>query len=104
MDNPLRHYIIKPEDVLLGRTIPAGAVAIWRSGSPAKSRDWNGHTGLTVKQLSTKSFLCREGNTMPSNRGNQREGGGVYDRVRGFGLGTTFEVQGWICPKERITP
>lgn len=99
MDNPLRYHIIKPEDVLAGRTIPVGAVTIWRSGAAAKNRNWNGHTGLVLQQLGRKQFLCREGNTQPGPGGNQREGGGVYDRTRGYGLGTTFEVQGWIVPR-----
>lgn len=99
VDNPLRHYIIKPEEVLAGKKIPVGAVAVWRSGSAARNRNWNGHTGLVLAQKSARLFVCREGNTMPSAKGNQREGGGVYDRVRGYGLGTTFEVQGWIYPR-----
>lgn len=99
MNNPLKYYIIKPEDVMLGREINPGAIAIWRHGAAAKNRNWNGHTGLAIKRLSSRQFLCREGNTQPGPSGNQREGGGVYDRTRGFGMGTTFEVQGFVVPR-----
>ena len=97
LQNPLKFRIIRPEEVLLGRTIPEGAVTIWKTSR--ENKNWNGHTGLVVKQLSTKQFLCREGNTSGGVKGSQSNGNGVFDRTRGFGLGTTMEVQGWIIPR-----
>lgn len=73
-----------------------GDIPVWAHGRINAARDFNGHTGIVLRQLDRTAFLSREGNTMPSNAGNQREGGGVYDRTRGLGFGSSFKVVGFI--------
>lgn len=71
-----------------------GDIIVWRHGKNIKNFD--GHTGLIKRQADRNGFESREGNTQPGPSGNQREGGGVYDRTRKLGLGTSFEVVGFI--------
>jgi len=59
--------------------IQPGDIVIWR-----KFKLWQGHAGLCVSYLNTtdNSFVTIEGNTQPDNKGDQREGGGIYKKVR----------------------
>ena len=71
-------------------------VSIWAHGRIDAKQDFNGHTGIVLRQLDRSTFATREGNTVPTNAGDQREGGGVYDRTRGLGFGSSFKVVGFI--------
>lgn len=94
--NELRYKTFTADDVAMGieKINPADGV-IWRHGRGA-SQNWNGHAGIALQQIDRRTFKSREGNTMPTSKGNQREGGGVYDRTRTLGLGSSFSVVGFI--------
>lgn len=93
----LTYRTFSAEDVQVGaEKLQPGDVAIWAHGGINAARDFNGHTGIVLGQRNRNSFVSREGNTMPSNVGNQREGGGVYDRTRGLGIGSSFRIVGFV--------
>ena len=95
--NALRYKTFDADDVKLGIVrLRPGDIPIWAHGRIDAARDFNGHTGIVLRQLDRTSFQSREGNTMPSNAGNQREGGGVFDRTRQLGFGSTFRVLAFI--------
>ena len=73
---------------------PADGI-IWRHGRDTTS-NFNGHAGLALAQTGRTTFRSREGNTQPGSTGNQREGGGVFDRNRRLDIGSAFEVVGFI--------
>jgi hypothetical protein len=78
--NEARYKVIHPEDITAGlEKFRPGDIPIWLYGSGPNP---NGHTGLARGQKSRHLLLTREANTQPGNRGDQREGGGVYDRER----------------------
>lgn len=95
-DNELRYKTFTAEDVSMGieKIMPADSI-IWRHGN-GPGQNWNGHAGLALTQTGRTSFRSREGNTQPGSSGNQREGGGVYDRSRRLDIGSAFEVVGFI--------
>lgn len=95
--NGLRYQVFDSDDIAIGaQRLRSGDIPIWAHGGINAAGDFNGHTGIVLGQLNRTSFRSREGNTMPSNAGNQREGGGVYDRTRGLGFGSSFRVVGFI--------
>ena len=95
--NGIRYLVFDAEEVAMGiRRLQPGDMPIWAHGRINAARDFNGHTGIILGQRNRTSFISREGNTMPSNAGDQREGGGVYDRQRGLGFGSSFRVVGFI--------
>lgn len=95
----LRFKVIQPRQILAGAyQLQPGDVTIWASGRVDAAQDFNGHTGLVISQRSPQTFFSREGNTQPGPGGNQREGGGLYDRQRSLGLASSFAVQGFIRP------
>lgn len=100
-ENELRYKTIDSEDVLSGaeKLIPADIV-IWESKNFAKKKNFNGHTGLVLFQKDNNKFKSREGNTTAGDDGDQREGGGVYDRNRSLAIGTSFAVVGFIRIRE----
>lgn len=78
-DRPSRYRLIEKDDLLTGLVRPQpGDIAIWLYGSGPNP---NGHTGL-LRSGNRLTLQTIEGNTMPTNSGNQREGGGVYARER----------------------
>lgn len=92
--NPLKYRAITSDEVRLGSVrLQPGDLPIWAHGT-IKAGDFNGHTGLVVKQLSPRSFRSIEGNTQPGPGGNQREGGGVYERIRAIEPGS-FRILGF---------
>ena len=58
--------------------LQSGDIVIWR-----KLKLWQGHVGI-VKSVDpvTQSFITIEGNTSNSDKGSQRDGGGIFQRVR----------------------
>lgn len=58
--------------------LQSGDIVIWR-----KWKFWQGHVGL-VKSVdhANKLFVTVEGNTSSTNEGSQRNGGGIFERVR----------------------
>jgi hypothetical protein len=92
----LTYKTFDAESVSVGiEKIQPGDGIIWRHGRGTNS-NFNGHAGLALTQTGRISFRSREGNTQPGSSGNQREGGGVYDRSRRLDIGTAFEVVGFI--------
>ncbi len=95
-DNGLRYKTFTAEDVSMGieKIMPADGI-IWRHGN-GPGQNWNGHAGIALAQTGRTTFRTREGNTQPGNEGNQREGGGVFDRQRKLNIGSSFQVVGFI--------
>lgn len=92
-NNPLTVKMFTPKSIMLGAvTLKPGDMIIWKSGTKSIKENWNGHEGITQKGLPKNQVLTIEGNTMPSSKGDQREGGGIWERTRGYGLGTSFEI------------
>ena len=58
--------------------LQSGDIVIWR-----KMKLWAGHVGI-VKSVdhANQLFVTIEGNTSSSNKGSQRDGGGIFERVR----------------------
>ena len=72
--------------VRMGVRVPPGSVATWRRGS-----GWQGHSGYVLRDDNARQRglpwyarcgLTVEGNTSSGRRGSQRDGDGVYRRVR----------------------
>lgn len=60
------------------KLIKPGDIVIWR-----KLKLWQGHAGLVISNLfEDKTFRTIEGNTSNSNYGSQRDGDGIYKRIR----------------------
>lgn len=96
-ENDLRYKTFDSEEVLSGELkLNKADIPIWESNNLAKVKNFNGHTGLILYQKDNNSFKSIEGNTTPNNKGDQREGGGVYERDRTLGIGTKFNVLGFI--------
>lgn len=56
----------------------SGDIIIWR-----KLKLWQGHVGVVKSvDFATQSFTTIEGNTSSSDKGSQRDGGGIFERVR----------------------
>lgn len=92
--NPLKYRWITADEVRFGSVqLRPGDLPMWAHGT-IRAGDFNGHTGLVVKQLSPRSFRSIEGNTQPGPGGNQREGGGVYERTRAIEPGS-FRILGF---------
>ena len=79
------------------KTPEAGAVVIWQffvNGNATSS----GHAGL-VTGIKDKTFMNTvEGNTSPNIAGSQREGDGVYEKVRPYTYGNTLKIKGFLFP------
>lgn len=92
--NPIKYRAISADDVRFGSvSLRPGDLPVWANGI-TRNRDFSGHTGLVVAQLSHRSFRSIEGNTTPGPEGNQREGGGVYQRTRAIEPGN-FRILGF---------
>ena len=92
--NPIKYRAITADEVRRGSVkLQPGDLPIWASGT-IKGGDFNGHTGLVRAQLSPTRFESIEGNTTPGPTGNQRDGGGVYERTRAINPGT-FRILGF---------
>lgn len=90
-----KYDILSREDVIWGvRKLKVGDIAIW-SHSKGASPNWNGHASQVEKQISTIVFRTIEGNTTPDESGDQREGGGVYEKFRTTAPGS-FQVEAFV--------
>lgn len=95
-ENELRYKTFDSEEVLSGEIkLTKSDIPIWASGL-IKNNDFSGHTGLVRYQINKDKFATIEGNTTPGDKGNQREGGGVYERERKLAIGSKFQVLGFI--------
>lgn len=78
------------------KLIKPGDIVIWR-----KFKLWQGHAGLIFSELKPdNTFLTIEGNTSNSDFGDQRDGDGIYKRVRkankiNFTI-SSFYIRGFI--------
>lgn len=92
--NPLKYRAITADQVRLGSaSLQPGDLPVWAHGT-IRAGDFNGHTGLVIKQLSPRSFVSIEGNTSSGNKGSQREGNGVFIRNRDIAPGS-FRILGF---------
>lgn len=103
INNPLKFRYIASDEVRFGSVrLQPGDLPLWANGTINTRRDknlgsyqdFNGHTGLVIKQLSPRTFRSIEGNTQPGPEGDQREGGGVYLRTRAINPGN-FRILGF---------
>lgn len=95
-ENPLRFKVLTKEQVVLDLIkLEKGDLPVWIC-SPVKNDDFNGHIGFVLKQIDTKTIHTIEGNTTPGNTGDQREGGGVYERTRKIVPSSTFRLEYFI--------
>lgn len=97
--NPLVVKPITVKQIQLGIYKPEpGDIICWMHGraQSANTFNWDGHMGIVKKW--NKSI---EGNTKPSDKGDQTGrtigdtkygNDGVYERTRGFGVGTSFPI------------
>jgi len=92
--NPLKYQAITADQVRLGSVrLRPGDLPVWANGT-IRNNDFNGHTGLVITPVSPLTFRSIEGNTMPGDSGNQRDGGGVYERIRAINPGN-FRIIGF---------
>lgn len=109
--NNLVVKVIPIKMVNMGYKLKPGDIISWKHGTPLVKENfsYNGHAGMLKNQLSTNEFLTIEGNTKPSNQGDQtgRTVGdtkyghdGVYYRNRGTGAGTKFPILYFIRVNE----
>lgn len=97
--NPLKYRWITADEVRFGSVqLHPGDLPMWAHGA-IQNGDFNGHTGLVEYQLSPRSFRSIEGNTQPGTGGNQREGGGVYERTRAIEPGS-FRILGFCRARQ----
>ena len=77
--------------------VPPGSVVTWRRGST-----WQGHSGMVVRDDNAavrglawykRCGLTVEGNTSSGRGGSQRDGDGVYRRVRCISPGSYFRIE-----------
>lgn len=77
--------------------VKAGDIVIWR-----KFNLWQGHAGLIASQydLESQTFKTIEGNTSNGDYGSQRDGDGIYKRIRNAGkvswVVDNFYLRGFI--------
>lgn len=97
-DNPLRYQVVSPEDAAWGVEVRAGDVAIF-SHDPS-ARNWNGHAALVVAVVSRTQVRTLEGNTSSNDKGDQRNGNTVAEKVRRLGV-HGFELEGFVRERAR---
>ena len=103
VNNPLIVKSISIKQIRMGYKLQPGDILGWKHGlgdSPG-GFTYNGHAGMVQYQIDNNWLLTIEGNTKPSDKGDQtgRDVGdtrygndGVYERTRNFGIGTKFPI------------
>jgi hypothetical protein len=82
-DQEWKYKTFDLEDVAWGiEKARAGDIMIFSHAKVAGKNNWNGHAALVRGQISSRSFATIEGNTSSGNAGSQREGNGVFERIR----------------------
>lgn len=96
--NPYKYKVIPAVRVKqrIDKLHPAD-LACWAKGVAAGN--FNGHEGIVIYQIDYQTFKTIEANTGPGEAGSQREGNGVYYRIRKLDLNKTFKVVGFIRVK-----
>jgi len=107
INRPYEYKVITSKSLVYGvNKLEAGDMPIWVKGANKTMLDnFNGHVGIVTKQLSSTAFESIEGNTSSGAGGNQRDGDGVYRRVRIIEMGSDFRVEAFvrhIFPKKEI--
>lgn len=97
--NPLKYKLISPNSITLGTsTLEPGDISI-HSRAGGTATNFNGHTGIVVKQLNNTKFEAVEGNT--GGGADQGEGEGIFLKSRNVGkLNGNLGLKGWIRIKE----
>lgn len=71
-------YVVSARDVMKGLyTIPKGSIVIWE-----KARSPQGHVGFVIQDWNGPNGITIEANTSPSEKGDQRDGEGIYIKKR----------------------
>lgn len=102
-NNPLLVKTISAQQINMGYPLLQGDMLGWKHGSGSSPGNWsyNGHAGLVEKQVNNNLIMTIEGNTKPSNKGDQtgRTVGdtkyghdGVYKRERTLGMKSNFPI------------
>lgn len=85
------------------KNIEAGDVILWKSGKDISlSSNFNGHAGLAQYGYGIDKVKTIEANTTPGSEGNQRDGGGIYERDRTYGIGSKFPIIAIVRPNENL--
>jgi hypothetical protein len=109
--NRLTVSTLTPRAVLVGASVPRGAVVAFKHGPGADAETFtgNGHAALAVHWKGPKGRTI-EGNTKPGEGGDQRGAStdlsaghdGVYWRDRALGLAGTFPVVLFYWPRGQL--
>lgn len=67
--------------------IPAGSIVVWKQGNTVF-----GHVGFTTLEWIGKEGYTIEANTGSGDKGNQRDGEGIYQRRRRITPGAAFRI------------
>jgi hypothetical protein len=95
LQNKARYQTYTVNQVRMGLVkVRMGDIVIIRSGG-GTAANFDGHTGLALVQLTQNMVRAIEGNTQPSVKGNQRDGGGVYLKERRLDP-SNFAIIGFI--------
>lgn len=107
--NPMKFKVITSKAVVMGAATPVkGDLASFKHGKAlaVENYSYNGHAAVVAGYDYRKRLVSTvEGNTKPTNQGDQtgkvkgdlRYGNdGVYRRVRGLGLDTTFPILAFV--------
>lgn len=101
--SPLIVQAISIKQIRMGFPLLPGDILNWKHGigdSPGNF-SYDGHAGLLSQQLNPNLLLTIEGNTKPTNKGDQTGrvigdskygNDGVYNRQRGLGIGSNFQI------------
>lgn len=103
LNNPLLVKSIPAKMVAMGYKVEPGAIISWKHGTALmkESFSYNGHAGMLKIQKGNNLFITIEGNTKPSNQGDQTGrtigdtkygNDGVYSRERSLGAGSKFPI------------
>lgn len=92
--NPYRYKTIPAYRVKQGVKLQPADLPCWAHG--VASGNFNGHVGLLTEQVDYQTFRTIEANTGSGNAGSQRDGNGVYRRLRQLDMTKLFKVVGFI--------
>jgi hypothetical protein len=94
-----RYKIITRTQALWGvYALNKADVGIFSHNRSSGNNNWNGHAVLVTDEVKNGKFKTIEGNTVCENcPGDQREGGGVFHRIRSLAPGS-FQIEGFVRP------
>jgi hypothetical protein len=82
---------------ILRQDAAIGGIALARHGASDRGHAW------IVSDIGKRSQSTIEGNTMSGNAGDQRQGDGIYARVRDNKKNGSLVTQGYLCPQGMLS-